>query len=47
MTSDRGSTFLMCKLSFADARFAKYPQLPVLVCDGYLALTKNGPAEGS
>ncbi len=33
--SDRGSTFLMCKLSFEDVRFAKYPRLPVLVCSGY------------
>lgn len=33
--SDRGSVFLMCKLSFEDSRFAKYPRLPVLVCGGY------------
>jgi hypothetical protein len=26
----------MCKLSFADSRFAKYPRLPVLVCAGHL-----------
>jgi len=25
----------MCKLSFEDSRFAKYPRLPVLVCNGY------------
>jgi len=35
MESDRGSIFLMCKLSFEDSRFAKYPRLPVLVCSGY------------
>ena len=34
--SDRGSNFLMCKLSFEDSRFAKYPRLPVLACSGYL-----------
>ncbi len=33
--SERGSVFLMCELSFEDSRFAKYPRLPVLACDGY------------
>jgi len=33
--SDRGSLFFQCKLSFEDARFPKYPQLPVLKCSGY------------
>jgi hypothetical protein len=32
--SDRGSTFLQCQLSFSDARFRKYPRLPVLTCSG-------------
>jgi hypothetical protein len=27
--------FVMCELSFTDSRFAKYPRLPVLACDGY------------
>jgi len=35
MESDRGSVFLMCQLSFEDARFAKYPRLPVASCSGY------------
>jgi hypothetical protein len=35
LNSDRGSTFVQCKLSFSDARFAKYPRLPVLTCSGY------------
>lgn len=35
MKSDRGSIFLMCKLSLEDSRFAKYPRLPVLKCGGY------------
>lgn len=35
ITSDRGSTFLQCQLSFTDARFAKYPRLPMLACSGY------------
>jgi hypothetical protein len=33
--SDRNSVFLLCNLSVADARFSKYPRLPVLSCDGY------------
>jgi hypothetical protein len=36
MESDRGSIFMLCKLSFQDSRFAKYPRLPVLVCQGHL-----------
>jgi hypothetical protein len=39
--SDRGSIFFMCKLSFEDARFAKYPRLPVLACAGYQAEPPN------
>ena len=35
VTSARGSTFTLCKLSFVDARFAKYPALPVRQCAGY------------
>ena len=45
--SDRGSIFLMCKLSFADSRFVKYPRLPVLVCSGYRPERENPPAEGA
>jgi hypothetical protein len=41
--SDRGSTFLMCKLSFEDSRFVKYPRLPVSVCSGYRPETENPP----
>jgi hypothetical protein len=33
--SDRGSVFVMCELALTDARFAKYPRLPVLLCAGY------------
>jgi hypothetical protein len=33
--SARGSRFYFCRLSETDARFAKYPPLPVLRCDGY------------
>ena len=35
VTSSRGSTFYLCRLSFADSRFARYPPLPVLACSGF------------
>jgi hypothetical protein len=35
--SDRGSVFFLCQLALSDARFRKYPRLPVLSCDGYHA----------
>jgi hypothetical protein len=38
ITSERGSNFVLCRLSFRDPRFAKYPRLPVLACDGYKKL---------
>jgi hypothetical protein len=41
MESDRGSVFLLCKLSFEDARFPKYPRLPVRECSGYRPKTAD------
>jgi len=35
--SARGATFTRCELSFSDPRFARYPTLPVIRCDGYRA----------
>jgi len=35
IASDRGSVFWMCQLSATDARFPKYPRLPVFACSGY------------
>jgi hypothetical protein len=35
IASPRGSVFFLCELSTADPRFAKYPRLPVLRCEGY------------
>jgi len=40
--SSRGATFVLCRLSYVDPRFARYPRLPVLACDGYECLD-NGP----
>jgi hypothetical protein len=36
--SDRGSQFILCRLSDKDPNFAKYPRLPVLNCSGYKPL---------
>ena len=35
VTSARGSTFYLCRLSFTDARFPRYPPIPVLNCSGF------------
>jgi len=41
MESDRGSAFYLCGLSAMDARFPKYPRLPVVRCFGYEATDKD------
>ena len=33
--SARGSTFYLCRLSFTDPRFPRYPPIPVLACGGF------------
>ena len=46
----RHSVFHMCRRSFTDARFPKYPRLPVLRCIGYVPGTPSdgeGAAERS
>jgi len=35
VTSSKGSTFYLCRLSETDPRFRKYPVLPVVRCSGY------------
>ena len=35
--SSKGATFIRCELSFTDPRFARYPRLPVVRCEGYLS----------
>jgi hypothetical protein len=39
--SARGSRFYLCRLSETDARFAKYPPLPVLRCLGYVKASED------
>ena len=40
VTSSRGSVFQLCRLSFTDPRFPRYPPLPVLECGGYEPVQK-------
>jgi hypothetical protein len=44
--SDRGSTFYLCERSANDAKFPKYPRLPVLICIGYDPSGSDGKPEG-
>jgi hypothetical protein len=44
VSSARGSIFWLCRKSESDARFPKYPRLPVLRCEGY---ERAGNAEGA
>ena len=32
----KGTVYLRCALAATDARFAKYPPLPVITCAGYV-----------
>lgn len=41
IVSTRGSTFFLCQLALTDPRFAKYPRLPVLDCEGYEPLAER------
>ena len=41
VTSVRGSQFYLCRLSATDARFPKYPRLPVLTCVGFTPATND------
>ncbi len=42
--SRRGSIFWFCERSKTDARFARYPTLPVLACAGY---EDGAPTDGA
>ena len=33
--SDRGSVFYLCRLSFSDPSFPRYPPIPVVACAGF------------
>ena len=38
ITSSRGSRFYLCRLSFTDPRFPRYPPMPVVECIGYVSI---------
>jgi hypothetical protein len=35
IVTTRSSQFYLCRLSFSDPRFPRYPPLPVLQCSGF------------
>jgi hypothetical protein len=41
----RGSRFYLCRLSETDARFPRYPPLPVLHCHGYEPPSRRSTAD--
>ena len=43
VVSGRGSTFRLCERSATDARYPRYPVLPVLACPGF-ELADGAPA---
>ena len=43
VTSSRDRDFYLCSLSFADARFPKYPVLPVRTCPGFSPVDPADP----
>ena len=45
VTSGRGTRFFLCLRHRQDARFAKYPRIPVLECPGF-ELAPVSPSSG-
>jgi hypothetical protein len=43
----RGSTFLLCGRAADEPRFARYPALPVLHCEGYVRATDAPDGAGA
>jgi hypothetical protein len=39
ITSDRGSTFFLCRVSLTDERFPRYPPQPVVACAGHVPVS--------
>ncbi len=44
VTTTRGSAFSLCERSKVDARFAKYPPIPVAACPGFVRRATPGAA---
>jgi hypothetical protein len=47
ITSDRGSSFILCELSRTDPAFPRYPRLPVVACPGFNPLSGSNEEGGS
>jgi hypothetical protein len=43
ITSDRRARFILCEKSKTDARFPRYPALPVIRCAGYEPAAAGSP----
>ena len=43
--NDRGSRFYLCRLAASDARFVKYPQLPLHRCAGFVPSPEDDDQE--
>jgi hypothetical protein len=39
--SSKGASFTLCRLSYADPTFDRYPRLPVVACRGYVSTAGN------
>jgi hypothetical protein len=39
--SDRGAEFYLCRRSFSDPRFRRYPPIPVRSCPGYTPVERE------
>jgi hypothetical protein len=42
----RGSVFSLCRRSRTDARYVRYPRIPVLACPGYEPREPERPGAG-
>ncbi len=44
--TERGGQFFLCRLSFTDPRFPRYPPTPVLRCGGFSPVEPEGEGGG-
>ena len=47
VTNRRGSTFFRCGRADSDARFSRYPALPMVACAGYQRSDEEEPEPGA
>lgn len=41
VTSSKGSSFVLCRVSEVNPAFRRYPRLPVIACPGYLTAART------